>query len=134
MKKSVLLFIITSFCFLGVFGQTATLSTPGGVPGLKWTTDSIYSTGQIELNKPVTVTFGFVNNGKAPLVISRVEPSCGCTGVDYTKEPVGPNQKGYVKATYNAASVGVFSKTVTVFSNAADMRKVLVIKGEVVQK
>jgi hypothetical protein len=134
MKKLVLLFIASFLCFLGLSGQTATLSTPGGVPGLKWTTDSTVSVGQVELNKPVTITFGFVNNGKAPLVISRVEPSCGCTAVDYTKEPVGPNQKGYIKATYNAASVGVFSKNITVFSNAADMRKVLVLKGEVIKK
>jgi len=134
MKKTALLSIALLFFLFGAYGQQATLSVPGGEPSLKWVSDSTITVGQVELNKPVTISFQFVNNGKAPLVISRVESSCGCTAVDYSKAPVSPNQKGYVKATYNAASPGVFSKTVTVYTNTTDMRKVLVIKGEVMQK
>lgn len=135
MKK--LSFMLVMF-FAGVMigkAQTATLSTaPGGVPMFHWITDSTVMVGKVPQNNPVTVTFEFVNHGKAPLVISKVESSCGCTAVDYTKEPVAPNQKGFIKAQYNASSVGSFNKTVTVFSNAGDLRKVLTIKGEVVGK
>ena len=130
------LLFFTMMLFIGSLvmkAQTASFSSaPGNVPSFHWLTDSTIAVGSVELNKPVNVTFEFVNSGKAPLVISKVEPSCGCTAVEYSKEPIAPGQKGFVKTTYNAASVGVFNKTVTVFSNAADMRKILNIKGEVV--
>jgi len=135
MRKLLLLSVACLFSLLVMNGQTASFSAPtGGSPAFKWLTDSTVVVGQVELNKPVTVAFEFVNSGKSPLVISRVEPSCGCTAVNYSKEPIGPGQKGFVKTTYNAASVGVFTKNLTVFSNTADIRKVLCIKGEVVNK
>ena len=135
MRKSLRLTVLLLFSWIAVNGQTETFSAgPGGMPAYRWLTDSAIVVGRVIVNNPVTVSFEFVNSGKAPLVISRVEPSCGCTAVDYSKEPVGPGQKGYIKTTYNAASIGVFTKTVTVFSNTADIRKVLSLKGEVVTK
>jgi pectate lyase len=59
-----------------------------------------------------------------------VQGSCGCTATDYSKEPIAPGKKGYVTATYNAANMGAFHKTVTVTANT-DAPVVLVIKGEV---
>ena len=133
MRKSLRLTVLFLLSWIAVNGQTATFSAaPGGMPAYRWLTDSAIVVGRVIVNNPVTVSFEFVNSGKAPLVISRVEPSCGCTAVDYSKDPVGPGQKGYIKTTYNAATVGVFTKTVTVFSNTADIRKVLSLKGEVV--
>ena len=85
------------------------------------------------MNKPVTHEFRFTNSGDAPLVISSVQASCGCTVTDYSKDPIAPGSEGYVKATYNAAKVGVFSKTVTVNANAAESVVQLTIKGEVVE-
>ena len=92
-----------------------------------------YDFGKIKLNKPVTHEFRFTNSGDAPLVISSVQASCGCTVTDYSKDPIAPGAEGYVKATYNAAKVGVFSKTVTVNANAEDSMVQLMIKGEVVE-
>ena len=89
--------------------------------------------GKIKVNKPVTHEFRFTNSGDAPLVISSVQASCGCTVTDYSKDPIAPGAEGYVKATYNAAKVGVFSKTVTVNANAAESVVQLTIKGEVVE-
>ncbi len=92
-----------------------------------------YDFGKIKVNKPVTHEFRFTNSGDAPLVISSVQASCGCTVTDYSKDPIAPGSEGYVKATYNAAKVGVFSKTVTVNANAAESVVQLTIKGEVVE-
>ena len=89
--------------------------------------------GKIKANKPVTHEFRFTNSGDAPLVISSVQASCGCTVTDYSKDPIPPGSEGYVKATYNAAKLGVFSKTVTVNANAAESVVQLTIKGEVVE-
>jgi len=60
-----------------------------------------------------------------------VSASCGCTQPEWSKEPIKKGEKGYVKATYNAASPGVFNKTVTVVSNAKRGTVVLTLKGEV---
>ncbi|MBD2701899.1 DUF1573 domain-containing protein [Spirosoma sp. BT702] len=89
--------------------------------------------GRITQGKPVTVEFAFTNKGEMPLVINRAQGSCGCTGVDYPKAAVLPGQSGVIKATFNAAAIGAFNKTVTVESNAEGGTVVLNFKGEVVK-
>jgi hypothetical protein len=42
-----------------------------------------------------------------------------------------PGKKGFIKATYNAASLGVFNKAVTVMSNGKKGTLTLYIKGDV---
>ena len=80
-------------------------------------------------------TFEFTNTGVAPLVISGVTASCGCTTPDWTKEPVPAGANGIVKATYNPKGrPGVFKKSITVRSNAADGTVVLTIAGEVIPR
>lgn len=87
--------------------------------------------GTIPQGKPVSVTFSFTNTGDAPLIIASVNPSCGCTTEDYTKEVVAPGKKGYVKLTFNASAVGVFTKTTMVSTNASSSPLTLTFKGTV---
>jgi len=71
-----------------------------------------------------------MNTGKEPLIIQRVQPSCGCTTPDWTKEPIAPGKTGMVKASYGTQGrPGHFEKSLTVFSNAGT--KMLTIKGTV---
>lgn len=90
--------------------------------------------GKIEQGKPVTQEFVFTNTGTDPIVITNVSASCGCTTPSYTKDPVLPKQTGTIKATYNAAAMGSFNKSITVFSNAESPSLTLFLKGEVVDK
>jgi hypothetical protein len=90
--------------------------------------------GKIVKGEPVTHEFTFTNAGSDALIISSVQASCGCTVTDYSKDPIPAGQKGYVKATYNATNVGVFSKTVTINANTEDAAVLLTIKGEVLEK
>ncbi|MCE7865142.1 MAG: DUF1573 domain-containing protein [Bacteroidetes bacterium CHB5] len=87
--------------------------------------------GKVKQGTPVTHEFKFTNTGKVPLVITNVQASCGCTTPAWTKEPVMPGGQGFIKATYNAASVGAFNKTVTVTANIEAGFVQLTIKGEV---
>lgn len=98
----------------------------------KWTAVE-HDFGKIKQGIPVVHEFTFINKGQAPLVISTVQASCGCTVTSYTKDPIAPGGEGFVKATYNAASLGQFTKTVTVNANTEDGVAKLTIKGEVVQ-
>lgn len=90
-----------------------------------------YDFGKISQGKPVTAELKFTNVGDEPLIISAVEPTCGCTVANYTKTPVKKGESGSISLTYNAAAVGPFTKAVTVKSNARTPVKVLYIKGEV---
>lgn len=89
--------------------------------------------GKLKLNNPVTATFTVTNIGKEDLVIENVTPGCGCTKSDYTKEPIKPGKTGTITATYNAAAVGKFTKTVSVKFLGVDEQKNLVIVGTVEQ-
>jgi hypothetical protein len=79
--------------------------------------------------------FDFINTGNSPLVINRVQASCGCTTPTWTKEPIEPGKKGTVTVVYSTVNrPGAFTKSITVYSNATDNQAVLIIKGEVVPK
>ncbi|WP_080059036.1 DUF1573 domain-containing protein [Spirosoma aerolatum] len=88
--------------------------------------------GKVEQGKPVTYVFEFKNTGTDPVVISDAQASCGCTKPSWTREPVMPGKTGTVSATFNAAAMGPFNKSVTVTSNAEAGQTVLYLKGEVV--
>jgi hypothetical protein len=89
--------------------------------------------GKIPVNKPVTVDFKFTNVGDEPLIITKVETTCGCTVPEYTKTPVKKGEAGSIKVTYNPTGAALpFSKSITITSNAKTTTKVLYIKGETV--
>jgi hypothetical protein len=79
-----------------------------------------------------TRTFTFTNTGSAPVVVTGVKSSCGCTVPAYTQEPVLPGGKGEIQVTYNTARPGVFQKTLTVLTNTQPPERKLRIMGEVV--
>ena len=90
--------------------------------------------GKIDQGVPATATFTFKNISDAPVLLTNVRTSCGCTVAKYTKEPVKPGEGGEVSATYNAARAGTFTKSVTVTVEGMASPIVLSIKGEVVAK
>ena len=84
-------------------------------------------------NNPSTAYFRFKNTGSLPVLVTKAKGSCGCTGIKHRTEPVKPGETGTIQATYNAASMGAFSKTVEVELNIENSRKILRLKGEVVE-
>ena len=88
--------------------------------------------GTIEKGTDGTRTFTFTNTGNAPLIISDVKTSCGCTVPTYSKEAILPGEEGEIEVKYNTKKVGAFTKTITVSSNANLTRKTLKIKGTIV--
>ncbi|MDR2383014.1 MAG: DUF1573 domain-containing protein [Prevotellaceae bacterium] len=80
----------------------------------------------------VTHAFKFTNTGDKPLVITKVQASCGCTTPGWTKKPVKPGETGEVLATYRT-SAGPFNKSLTVTANGLP-NVVLHIKGNVTKK
>ena len=78
--------------------------------------------------------FEFTNTGDAPLIISNVLSTCGCTVPTKPTGPIMPGKKGKIEVKYNMTA-GPIRKTLTVESNAVnyvDGRVALKIKGEVI--
>lgn len=79
--------------------------------------------------------FIFKNTGSAPLIISEVQKTCGCTNPDYPKTPIMPGEQAEIKVTYDTQRLGQFSKYVTVYSNDPENNTVqLKISGNIKTK
>jgi len=79
-------------------------------------------------------TFEFTNTGDAPLIITNVLSTCGCTVPTKPEAPIMPGKNGKIEIKYNMAP-GPIRKTITVESNAVNVesgRVALKIKGEVI--
>lgn len=91
-----------------------------------------HSFGKIKQNVPATYAFTFKNTSSAPVVIESAVAQCGCTTPDYPKGVIPKGASNTIKVTYNAASMGSFTKQVTVRVAKATDPIVLTIDGEVV--
>lgn len=87
--------------------------------------------GSIVFGANGKVDFVYTNQGTKPLIITKVESSCGCTTPTWTKEPVEPGKKGTVTIVYNTTLPGIFNKTVVVTSNANNSPVRLEVRGKV---
>lgn len=75
----------------------------------------------------------FVNTGKSDVIIRHVRPSCGCTGVEWTREPIAPGDTGIIVFNYNPAGrPGRFHKTIRVMLDTARTADIIEIFGTVV--
>lgn len=97
--------------------------------------EDTYDFGKIEEGTQASHTFEVINSGTEPLIISNVQPSCGCTTPDWTKTPIQPGAKGKIMATFNSQGrPGSFHKLITISSNAVEPSRVATIKGFVEAK
>ena len=88
--------------------------------------------GKMIQGEQVSFTYKFKNTGNAPLIISSVDKSCGCTASEYPRQPIEPGQKGDIKITYDSKGHhGFQSKTVTVNANTMPAQTTIRIKAEV---
>ncbi|MBL6949778.1 MAG: DUF1573 domain-containing protein [Bacteroidales bacterium] len=94
----------------------------------------IYDFGDIKQGTPKTAEFTLTNKGKEPLIISYARASCGCTNLNYSKEPILPEKSIPISVTYNAAAPGKFIKSITVRTNAGARPVTLRINGTVIKK
>lgn len=79
--------------------------------------------GTVPQGPQLEYSFKFTNKGKSPLVIEKVQPSCGCTGAttggqnEYAK-----GESGEIKVTFNTQGrTGRQEKHIVIFTNDPDM-------------
>lgn len=123
MKKIILVIAL-------VLGIGISVNAQSNAGEFKFDTET-FDFGKVTLNKPVVHVFNFTNTGDMPLIISKVETTCGCTVSEYTETPVKKGEKGFVKVILTPVGAALpFSKAITLTSNARQTTKVLYIKGE----
>jgi hypothetical protein len=88
--------------------------------------------GIIEKGADGVRVFEFTNTGDAPLIISKVNSSCGCTVPKKPEGPILPGATGQIEVKYDTNRVNPIRKTITVLSNAETPTVALKIKGEVI--
>lgn len=86
--------------------------------------------GNIKEGSQATVVFKFKNTGNAPLILTNVEASCGCTVPTWSSQPIAPGASGEIKAVFDSKGrPGNFNKTITVKHNAPGKTDYLSIRG-----
>ncbi len=122
MKKIVLVL------FVGLLGFSMTAQDAAAK--IEFKTETV-DYGEIEKGSDGVRVFEFTNTGNAPLIISKVSSSCGCTIPKKPEDPILPGKTGEIQVKYDTSRVGPIRKAITVISNADTPTKVLKIKGEI---
>ena len=77
--------------------------------------------------------FVIENIGESDLIISSVKSTCGCTVLDWPKDPIFPGEKSSLEVTFNTSGKkGPQKKTITLVTNAIPNTKVITINSNVI--
>ena len=136
MKKVVLSFLMMFLVVAAFAQQKEKKAATAAVNGPQITfQESEYNFGDLAQGDKAEHVFSFKNTGTAPLVLSNVLTTCGCTASEWPKEPVAPGKTGQIKVTFNSAGkMGVQNKVVTIVSNAVNAQEQVKMIGNVVPK
>jgi hypothetical protein len=116
------LYVSALFLGLVAFAQDAPeLSEPVDGPKIKFEKES-HDFGDITQGDVVEYSFKFTNTGNAPLILSDVRTTCGCTAPEWPRQkPIGPGESENIKVVFNSrGKVGVQNKVITIYSNSVD--------------
>ena len=91
--------------------------------------EEVIDYGKIDKGSDGAKVFIFKNIGDQPIIIKKIQSSCGCTVPKKPEKPIMPGEDGEIKVSYDTKRVGGFSKSITIMSNAKNPRKIIRIKG-----
>lgn len=120
---------LITILFIGLISFS--INAQDKVAKIKFKTDTV-DYGTIEKGADGLRIFEFTNTGDAPLIVSKVTSSCGCTVPKWSQEPILPGKTGEIQVKYDTNRVNPIRKTITVISNADTPTVALKIKGEVI--
>jgi len=141
MKKAILLFSLVSLVFLTSCKEDVSQkieqkklekaaqrdAKPSKFPVIEFDKTE-HDFGEVESKKPVETTFKYKNVGEAPLVITDVKSSCGCTvPKNWTRTPLAPGESGEFSVRFNGSGKNKITKTITVTANTEKGREVVKI-------
>ena len=93
-----------------------------------------YDYGDITIGTENRAVFTLKNTGTHPLVIQHIAASCGCTAVDWEKQPVEPGKTTDIKVEMQPEEAGYFNKTISVYCNIKESPLILTVMGRATWK
>lgn len=95
--------------------------------------DSSYNFGKVSEGELVKYTYTFENTGDAPLIISRVETSCGCTTAkDWSEAPYGTGEEGQITIEFDTNKrPGHQKKSIDIITNSVPAVTRIYLEGDV---
>lgn len=94
--------------------------------------EEVWDFGVITEGEKVSHTFKFQNTGGAPLVISNVSTTCGCTVPQWPKDPIQPGEGSEIAVTFDSnGKAGNVTKDINIIANTNPVQKIIRIKAQV---
>lgn len=90
-----------------------------------------YDFGDITSGSTKEAIFTISNNGDVPFVIYQVTANCGCTKIEWEKQPIEPGKSTQVKVFFSSNSRGYFHKDVNIYGNITPTPLKLFVTGTV---
>ena len=86
--------------------------------------------GEIESKQNVETVFTYTNTGDAPLIITDIKSSCGCTvPQDWSRDPLAVGETGQFTVKFNGSGKNKVSKTVNITANTATGKETVKISA-----
>jgi len=131
MRRSALLLFVPAVCL----AQAQAPAPAAPAPHISFDAMN-FDFGKIGGDAKVSHRFKVSNTGQAPLNITRLNPSCGCTSTVLGKWTLAPDESSEVEVTFNPAGFrGVSRKSIQVVSDdPAQPTVTLTFEAEVVRE
>lgn len=133
LKRFLLSLLLVSFLPLVMSGVLLAEEEELKAPRLK-IEDTVYDFGSVEQGKSVEYDFVLKNEGDAPLEITRVVPSCGCTATKLSADKIEPGETATVHAVFDTTGFsGNKIKTIRLYTTDLENNTVVLsLKGEII--
>ena len=135
MKNIIYLFVITlvfTSCGDDPFSKVKTENveqaavrdnTPSKFPVMTFD-KKVHDFGTIMDGEAQETVFSYTNTGEAPLVITEIKSTCGCTvPQDWSRAPLLPGESSQFTVKFNGKGANKVSKTITLTTNTENGRE-----------
>ena len=142
--KLLVLLVLSLVSSLNIFAQDTTKikkdvikeiikDTIPNAPKIQFLTAKEHFFGEKKKGETLDYTFEIKNIGKKPLQIYRIQTSCHCSTLEWTKTPIEYGQIAKITIHYNTKDEkeGDVRKTFLLMTNASNREEVFYFKGTI---
>ncbi|MFH1177151.1 MAG: DUF1573 domain-containing protein [Acidobacteriota bacterium] len=132
MRRNILLGLLLMLAPVLTLGQETASGPASEAKPVADTVEKVKDFGIISKGDKLKATFEIRNTGTAPLEITAVRPTCGCTVANFDRN-IAPGGTGKIQAEVDtSAFTGPITKAIIAFTNDKDNPQInLVVKAEV---
>lgn len=138
MRQIIYFNLLLAFCLCipaYTFAQLNTGSEPSAInktknlaPKIIWET-LYYNFGTVKLTERRTHRFTFTNTGSLPVTIEDAKPDCPSLKIRFSRQSIGPSEKGWVEITLEPNEPQQINCMVRVRSNSRDLVNILKVSA-----